>query len=151
MVFPSGDNTPTDIKADLWKVSPFTPALTSETCDGTNAWPNGTFDGVDGWKETPADRLLASAPISNSMVGTYMAFSGSGLTDYVQSQVNAASDRYLYLELSWKDDGANYLGTWYSSEALESQQPYLTVSSVPDPASLSLLAIGILAGLRRKH
>jgi hypothetical protein len=125
-VHPSTVNT-ADVGLDVWRVSPFTNGITATTYDGTNAWPNGIFDGVDGYYQTPADRLLAHSYYNTNQVGTYVEISGTALTSYVRQQVQATTDRYLYLELSSEDSGASYVGYWYSSEADESLQPYLVI------------------------
>jgi hypothetical protein len=149
----SDTNNSSLIGVDLWQVAPFTADLTPATCDGVNPWPNGEFDGVDGYFRTPADRILATTPINLPLVGSYVEFADARLSDYLQTQSDqAAGERYAYFQMSWNDGDAAYYGAFYSTETSEGDLPYLELGyTIPEPMSLSLMGIGIFGLLRRKH
>jgi hypothetical protein len=148
-------NNPTDMTfgVDLWQASYFTEDVTVFYYDGVNPWPVDAFDGVEGYERTPADRILATTPINTDMIGSYVDFSDSKLSDYLQTQSDqAAGERYAYFQMSWQDSNNDYYGAFYTSEAAEGNQPYLELGyTIPEPMSLSLMGIGIFGLLRRKH
>jgi len=144
----TGNSNPINI--DLWKVSAFTTAVTARKYDGVNVWPDGVFDGIDGWAHTPESKLLATMAVDSSMADSVIEF--SGLTEYIQAQSNLGEgQRYAYFELSSRDEGAEYVTTFYSSRADAANQPFLSVSYVPEPVTLVLFAIGAIGGIRRKN
>jgi hypothetical protein len=143
------------IGVDLWQVAPFTEDVSAETYDGENEWLNGDFDGVDGYFRTPADRILATTPINSSLIDSYVEFSDSRLSDYLQTQSDqAAGERYAYFQMSWRDGDAAYYGAFHTSEAEEGNQPYLEISlgsaKLPGDANgdgvVNVGDLGILAG-----
>jgi len=139
----------------LWAVSPFTENVTMMTYDGTNAWPDGKFDGVDGYRVTPLEKLLASATVDSSLNGTYLEFADDFiplLTDYIQYQSNqSAGQRYAYFELTWNDDSADYWCGLYSTDSA-GNEPYMSISySVPEPISLTMLGLGVAGLVLRKR
>jgi hypothetical protein len=148
-------NNPTDMTfgVDLWQASYFTEDVTVFRYDGVNLWPNGVHDGVNGYYRTPADRILATTPINMDMIGSYVEFSDSRLSDYLQTRSDQAEgERYAYFQMSWPEPTNSYIGAFYASEAAEGDQPYLELGyTIPEPMSLSLLGIGIFGLLRRKH
>jgi hypothetical protein len=141
---------------DLWQASYFTEDVAAFYYDGVNFWPDGVFDGVNGYYRTPEDRILATTPIHKDMIGSYVEFSDSRLNDYLQIQSDQPEgERYAYFQMSWPEPNCDYFGGFYASEAAEGDQPYLEISwggsaKLPGDANgdgvVNVGDLGILAG-----
>jgi hypothetical protein len=155
-------SNPNAAYVDLYKVHPFTNDVTAWTYDGVNDWPTvdpnygvSYFDGIDGYYQTPADKHLAESDIAiGSGTGAsdqWMAFASDTLDEYIQTQSDmAAGSRYAYLELVFQDSDSEW-AEFYSSESDASIMPYMEVTyTIPEPATLGLLGMGVLTLLRRK-
>jgi len=156
---------------DLWKVHPFTDAVSAWKYDGVNDWPTKNiyydvsyFDGIDGyyyvdpysWEYAPPGMHLATSDIAiNEYVSDqWMSFTGSDLTSYIQTQSNqAAGSRFAYFEISFEDESASW-AEFYSNESGDpSLFPYLEVTysdmMVPGDANsdgkVDVSDLGILA------
>ncbi len=163
-------NNQTAAYCDLWKVHPFTDAVSAWKYDGVNDWPTMSpyynvsyFDGIDGynyidpytWEYMPAGMHLATSDmaINWDVSDQWISFSDPELTSYIQTQSNqAAGSRFAYFEVSYRDESSEWV-EFYSNETGDpSLFPYMTVTystTTPGDANhdnkVNVVDLGILA------
>jgi hypothetical protein len=130
----------------------FTTSLDYYTYDGMNPWTDGPMAGVQ-----PVDGGDTMPQVLPNLLGTLYCpgyleieykqpvWDGTAMIDYIQQQVDAGKDAYLWAAI---DDPAGGYQRFYSAN-YSSWQPYLEVTTaIPEP---SVLILGFLALLARRR
>jgi hypothetical protein len=124
-----------------------------DTTDGADWF---TFDGSSSWGTAGGD--YNSTVIADTVVSTSGQWYSLDITSLVQNWVNGTQSNFGLILVSGDPTGADTSGEngntgIYDIPSSEgaANQPYLEITAIPEPVTMSLLAVGGIAALLRRR